>query len=64
MVTATSFAGANSVFVISTGTFTVDGATITFIGTPAPANKNLVTCSGDIGGGVSLSLTGFFTPAP
>jgi hypothetical protein len=64
VVTATSFAGANSIFVISTGTFTVGGATITFIDTPAPANKNLVTCSGDIGGGVSLSLTGFFTPAP
>jgi hypothetical protein len=63
VVTATSFAGANSIFVISTGTFTVGGATITFIDTPAPAHKNLVTCSGDIGGGVILSLTGFFTPA-
>jgi hypothetical protein len=62
VVAATSFAGANSILVISTGIVTIGGTTITFIDTPAPANKNLVTCSGDIGGGVFLSLTGFFTP--
>ena len=64
VVSSTSFAGANSIFVISNGTFTVGGTTSTFIDTPAPANKNLVTCTGDVGGGVILRLTGFFTPAP
>lgn len=64
VVTATSFAGVNSIFVLSKAAFTIDGTTITFIDTPAPANKNLVTCAGDLGGGVILSLTGFFTPAP
>jgi hypothetical protein len=63
VATATSFAGANSIFVISTGAFTVDRTTTTFIDTPVPAHENLVTCSGDIGGGVTLSLTGFLTPA-
>jgi hypothetical protein len=62
VVTATSFADSNSIFVLSNGSVIIGGTTITFIDTPAPANKNLVTCSGDVGGGVILSLTGFFTP--
>jgi hypothetical protein len=63
VITATSFAGANSIFVISTVTFTIDGITFTLVDTPPPANKSLITCTGDGGDGAILTLTGFLTPA-
>jgi hypothetical protein len=63
VITATSFARANSIFVISTAMITIEGTTFTFIDTPPPANKTLITCTGDAGGGAILTLTGFLTPA-
>jgi hypothetical protein len=63
VITATTFARANSILVISIATFTIEGIPFTIFNTPPPAHKTLITCTGDVGGGAILTLTGFLTPA-
>ena len=51
----------NSVFVTAFLAFT-DGTDTTVLFDSKPGLKNLITCTGDAGGGFTVIATGFFTP--
>jgi hypothetical protein len=51
----------NSVFVTASLAFT-DGTDTFVLFNSKPGLKNLITCTGDAGGGFTVIATGFFTP--
>jgi hypothetical protein len=55
--------GPASVFVIKYLAFTDNSGTLVFFdAAPGLAKQGLVTCSGDAGGGFTITVRGFFTP--
>jgi hypothetical protein len=55
--------GSTSIFVIKYLAFTDNSGTLVFFDTgPGLTTQGLVTCSGDAGGGFTITARGFFTP--
>jgi hypothetical protein len=55
--------GSNSIFVVNYVAFTDATGTLVVLNSPqALQGKTLVTCTGDVGGGTTITVRGFFTP--
>jgi hypothetical protein len=54
--------GSNSVFVTSSLAFTDGTDTFVLFDSKQGLTSNLITCTGDAGGGFTVIATGFFTP--
>ena len=55
--------GSTSILVVNYVAITDStGTTVFFDTAPALTGQGLVTCSGDLGGGVTITVRGFFTP--
>ena len=54
--------GSTSIYVIKYLAFTDSSETLVFFDTPGLTKQGFVTCSGDAGGGFTITTRGFFTP--
>jgi hypothetical protein len=68
VVSDASFASPHSIFVQAFIVVTVGGETFTTLDKPLPQHKSLITCTGSVildnGLALTISATGFLTPAP